>query len=112
VFGALAYAQTATVEVGFAFTANGKAFEAGKYEVTMPDANTVAIRGAGGTAVMPIITQLGRHDMDKDFELVFDKLDGMYLLSEVWFPVKDGYLLLDTKKAHEHAVIGGSNPHK
>ncbi len=59
---------------------------------------------------MTALTGLGRHDKDVDTELVFDKIGGKFLLSEVWFPGRDGYLLLATKDAHEHAVVGGSNP--
>jgi len=110
---ALAYAQTPTsIEVGFPFVAGGKTLAAGKYTIEMPDVNTVSIYGPGGKSIMVVLTQLGRHDKDTDLELVFDKLDGKYHLSEVWFPEQDGYLLLATKKPHEHAVIGGSYARK
>jgi hypothetical protein len=112
VSGILAYAQTATIDISFPFTAGSKAFAAGKYTVDMPDANTIAIRSAGGASIMAVITRLGRHDKDTDFELVFDKVGDQYLLSEAWFPGEDGYLLLTTKEAHKHAVLGGSNPRK
>jgi hypothetical protein len=110
--GALVYAQSAEVNIDFPFTVAGKALPAGKYTVEMPDANSIAVRGAAGAGVMVVLTQLGRHDKDKDLELVFDKVGDAYLLSEVWFPDQDGYLLLSTKEAHSHAVLGGSNPRK
>ncbi len=111
--GALAYAQTPTsVEIGFPFVAGGKTLEAGKYTVEMPNADTISLFGPGGKSLMVVLTRLGRHDKDTDLELVFDKLDGKYHLSEVWFPEQDGYLLLATKKLHEHAVIGGSYSRK
>jgi hypothetical protein len=113
--GALAYAQTATAEIGFPFVAGGKDFAAGKYSFELQSTGTGAVillRGAAGTKELLSLTTLGRHDRDQEFEVVFDKVGGKFLLSEVWFPEKDGYLLLSTKEAHEHAVVGGSNPRK
>lgn len=108
----LAYAQTGSVKIDFSFMANGKTLQPGTYTVTMPNENAVAFDGPGGKAMMVVLTQLGRHDQDTALEAVFDIVDGKYLLSEVWFPEHDGYLLLSTKQAHKHAVVGGSNPHK
>jgi hypothetical protein len=62
--------------------------------------------------LIPVITMLGRHDRDPDAEFVFDKIAGKTVLSEVWLPRKDGFLLLATKGPHEHTVVGGSNPRK
>lgn len=108
----LAYAQTGSVKIDFPFMANGKTLQPGTYTVTMPNESAVAFDGPGGKAMMVVLTQLGRHDQDTALEVVFDIVDGKYLLSEVWFPEHDGYLLLSTKQAHKHAVVGGSNPHK
>ena len=110
--GALVYAQSLTVNIDFPFQAGHKTLPAGTDTVEKPDDNSIAIRGASGAAVLVILTQLGRHDVDKDLELVFDKVGDQNLLSEVWFPGQDGYLLLSTKQAHAHAVVGGSNPHR
>jgi hypothetical protein len=112
VSGALAHAQTGTIEIGFPFVAGGKAFAPGKYTIEMPDANSIALRSASGSAIMVVLTQLGRHDKDRDCELVFDKVGDKSLLSEVWFPDRDGYLVLSSKEAHTHAVVGGSNPRR
>lgn len=110
---AFAYAQTGTVKIDFPFTAGSKMLQPGMYTLTMPDANAIAFDGPGGKAVMVVLTMLGRRgDQSTDLEVVFDKVDGKYLLSEVWFPEHDGYLLLSTKVAHEHAVVGGSKPRK
>jgi hypothetical protein len=62
--------------------------------------------------LLSCFTRLGRHDRDAEPEIVFDKLGGKFLLSEVWLPGQDGYLLLTTKEQHDHAVLGGSNPRK
>jgi type 1 fimbria pilin len=108
----MAYAQRGTVKIDFPFMAGSKTLQPGTYTVTMPNEYAIAFDGPGGKAVMVVLTMLGRHDRDTDLEVVFDKVDGKYLLSEVWFPEHDGYLLLSTKQAHSHAVVGGSNPHK
>jgi hypothetical protein len=62
--------------------------------------------------MMPVITRLGRHDNDTDPELIFDKVGGKFLLSELWLPDLDGFLVLNTPVDHEHRVLGGSRPHK
>ncbi len=99
--------------IDFAFVAGGKPMTAGKYTVDVQSDGVVFLRGAAGSSgVMPVITTLGRHDLDQDPELVFDKVDGRMLLSEIWLPGKDGLLVLATKQSHEHAVIGGSNPRR
>lgn len=115
--GATAYAQNAqnsvNVNIDFAFVAAGKEMPAGAYEFEV-EKMTVVMRSVKGSAlavVMPAFTRLGRHDADRDPELVFDKVGGKLLLSELWIPDKDGYLLLDTPVNHDHRVIGGSRPH-
>jgi hypothetical protein len=64
---------------------------------------------AGAAAVLPVVTRLGRHDTDQNIELVFDKVKGERLLSEIW-PAggKDGYCVLATSAEHTHYVMGGS----
>jgi hypothetical protein len=114
--GVTAHAQTAlkiSAEIGFPFVAGDKDMPAGRYTVAVTEAGPVMITGPGGVrAMLPIITTLGRHDQDPDSELVFDKVNGKPVLSEIWMPKKDGLLLLATKGPHEHAVLGGSNPRK
>ena len=86
---------------------------AGKYGVEVMPAGTVMLTGPNGArAMLPVITRLGRHDQDADSEFVFDKVDGKSVLSEIWMPKQDGWLVLATSKPHEHAVLGGSNPRK
>ena len=113
--GAVASAQQQiAADIGFSFVAGGKEMAAGKYTIEVTGAvGPILLRGSAGTSgVMSVITTLGRHDLDKDPELVFDKVDGKLILSEVWLPGKDGLLVLATKQPHEHAVVGGSNPRK
>jgi hypothetical protein len=112
--GAIAHAQTVSAEITFPFAAGGKEMAAGKYSVDVVAGNLqLRLTGpAGERMIMPVITLLGRHDKDADAEFVFDKVGGKTLLSEVWMPGLDGYLLVATSAPHDHAVVGGSNPHK
>ena len=114
-FGTMTYAQSVTrVKIDFAFVAGGKEMPAGAYEFVV-DSGRIVVRaqdGKGTPIMMAVITRLGRHDADTDPELIFDKIGGKLLLSEVWLPDADGYLLLNTPVDHEHRVLGGSRPHK
>ena len=100
--------------IDFAFVVADKDMPAGSYSLEA-GGGRVTVRpqnGKGTTAMLPILTRLGRHDNDADAELIFDKLDGKLHLSELWVPGVDGFLLLATAKEHDHAVHGGSRPHK
>ena len=111
--GALAYAETAKVEIKFDFKAGGQAKPAGVYTVETTPNGPISLKGPSGEGLfMPVMTRLGRHDLDADPELVFDSINGEFYLSEVWFPGQDGYLLLGTKEQHDHRVLGGSKPRK
>ncbi len=112
---AAAHAQDrARVNIDFAFDAGGQPYQAGAYDIeaTRERAIVRPVSGQGTPVIMTVITRLGRHDKDPDPELVFDKVGGKFLLSELWFPGADGYLVLNTPTDHEHRVLGGSNPHK
>ena len=111
--GGMASAQGISAEIGFPFVAGGKEMPAGKYSVEVTTNGQVMLTGPDRRGIfMPVITRLGRHDKDPDAEFVFDKIEGKPVLSEIWLPAKDGYLVLATKGPHEHAVVGGSNPRK
>lgn len=106
--------RSVTTKIDFAFVLNGKTLPAGSYTLEA-DESRVILRPQAGKAegvIASVMTRLGRHDRDADPELVFDSIEGKYLLSEVWLPGEDGYLLLGTKERHDHRVIGGSNAHK
>jgi hypothetical protein len=117
--GTTAFAQataatSAVVKVDFPFVVKGEAMPAGTYLFQI-DKDQLLVRsqaGASQGAMLGILTRLGRHDRDAEPEIVFDKLGGKFLLSEVWLPGQDGYLLLTTKEQHDHAVLGGSNSRK
>ncbi len=114
-FGTTAYAQSATrVKIDFAFVAAGKEMPAGAYEFKAAAGRVVLqpMDQKAASIIFPVITRLGRHDADADPELIFDKVDGKLVLSELWLPNSDGYLLANTPGDHEHRVLGGSRPHK
>jgi hypothetical protein len=101
-------AQSATVDIGFPFTAGGKSFPAGTYRIDgSPDGPVVlrATKPPGEIVSMMVITFLGRHDNDTFPELVFDKTASGLYLSEVWMPGLDGWLVLSTKERHQHQVL-------
>jgi hypothetical protein len=101
-----------TVNIDFAFVAAGTDMEAGAYALQAEPGKVTmgATTPKGKSVIMPVLTRLGRHDADTQVELVFDKVDGKLSLSEVWFPERDGYLVLNTPGDHEHRVLGGSRP--
>lgn len=106
--GALASAQSVTTDIKFPFVAAGKDMAAGKYTIGMTPAGSLRVSSTtGASIIMPVITTLGRHDKDPDAELVFDKIEGKLVLSEIWLPGKDGYLVSADSKPHEHVVAGG-----
>ncbi len=103
----LAFGASMTVDIGFPFMAGNKSFPAGKYTVEIVDPNVITISAAGERMTLEVLTRLGRRGNDTSAELVFDKVGDQSLLSEVW-PAGggDGYLVLSTKGAHTHAVVG------
>ncbi len=108
----LAYSQAIhlTVDIPFAFTAEGKLLPAGHYEFT-PETNNQVVRVQGprkGTAVMAlVITRIAGdiHTTANDAHIVFDKVGDSYTLSEIWAPGNDGFLMHVTKEKHTHHVI-------
>ena len=100
----------ARVDIGFSFHAAGRVLPAGSYRIAPGAADSIIVESekvAADRVILPIITLLGRHDLDREPELIFDKLNGQLHLSEVWLPGRDGYCLLTTKGPHEHHVVGG-----
>lgn len=106
-----AYGQPSSIKakIDFPFTVEGKVLPAGQYEFVRDDAAQVfRVQGEGKTsALVPILTRLAgeMHTTPQDGHLVFDVVGETYLLSEIWIPAHDGYLLLATKGPHGHKVI-------
>jgi hypothetical protein len=100
---------TVKAKIEFPFTVEGKVLPAGQYEFVRDNlAATFRVQGEGKIgALATILTRLAgeMHTTPQDAHLVFDKVGDTYLLSEIWFPTEDGYLLLATKGKHAHKVI-------
>ncbi len=99
----------------FAFVAN-KAFTAGKqvlppgrYSVQFDGSNGFVLKGSGKEVRVSVITRLARTlPANADARFVFDALDnGDQLLSEIWLPGEDGYLVCTMEKAHHHVMLEG-----
>ena len=104
------YGQQSTIKatIDFPFMVGNKTLPAGPYEfVRDADAQSFAVRGGGNTAVIAIITRFARelHTTMQDAHVVFDQVNGNYMLSEVVIPGEDGYMLLATKETHTHKVM-------
>lgn len=106
--GSVAVAQDVTiVNVPFKFTVANKVMNPGKYEVRVNEDRTmIMVTPEKGNAVMvPAITRLGMQQQLTDAKLIFDRVGDLYTLSEVWLPAEDGYLVHDTKQAHQHHIV-------
>lgn len=101
--------QALKAKIDFSFTVEGKVLPAGQYEFTRDSlAQVFRVEGEGkNIALVPILTRLSgeMHTTPQDAHLVFDVVDGKYMLSELWIPGEDGYLVLATKGKHEHKVM-------
>lgn len=105
------YGQQPTInaKIGFSFTVEGKILPPGPYEFRRDaEAKVFRVQGEGTNgALANILTRLAgdMHTTPQDSHLVFDVVDGIYMLSEIWYPGEDGYLVLATKGKHEHKVV-------
>jgi hypothetical protein len=107
--GAIAHAETASFNIGFAFTAGGRALPAGRYQIEINASGPVLLRGNAKDSgvILSVLTRLGPRDMKTTKELVFDKVGDKVTLSEIWLAGEDGYLLVATPEKHTHVVVGG-----
>ena len=100
--------------IDFPFVAGSTQCPAGSYDFES-DGTKVTLRSTdpkGPSAILLILTRLGRHDKDKGAEFIFDKVGDQMKLSEIWPSEQDGFLVLVSPEAHEHRVVGGSSPRK
>ena len=102
----------ADFKIPFDFVAGSKAFTAGQYSLT-PDmtGEILTLRPMAGKesgAVLAVEARLGERKQASEPELIFDKLNGKYYLSELHVPGEDGYLVLATKGAHTHESVKGA----
>ncbi len=113
----LATASTATAadrvkaNIPFAFEVGKKAMPAGDYDIVIDRSVghiTIQQDAKKGTeALAAILTYLAppQHGGSDHAHLVFDKVGGQTILSEVWEPNMDGVLIYLTKGPHEHHVL-------
>jgi hypothetical protein len=95
--------------VPFEFTAEGKVFPAGNYTFT-PTAERMVIQIAGpnkAEGLARVITRLASqfHTEATDAHVVFDEVGDKHILSEIWIPEEEGYVLHVTKEKHTHRVL-------
>ncbi len=107
---AFAQSQSLRVTIRHAFTAGEKQFPAGQYQISRdPGLRFIRIAAADGknAAQVPILTRIAAstHNTPKDAHLVFDKIGQTHVLSELWIPGQDGFVLNAPTGQHEHEVI-------
>ena len=97
------------VKIEFPFTVAGKVLPAGQYQFERDDAGQFfrVTSEAKNSAMALIITRLAgaMHTTQGDSHFVFDVVGESYLLSEIWIPGEDGYMLASTKDKHDHKVL-------
>lgn len=104
-----AYAQNVPVlrvHVPFDFKAGGKDFASGDYRLRQADTGVITLESDGKQqrAFLSPITTLAR-STHSDLLLVFDNVGDNRVLSEVWFPNRDGALVHVERGKHEHSVV-------
>ena len=105
--GAWAQAQAPSMKIGFDFLAAGKELSSGKYTIEVTPAGHVVLRAEKGGAVADLtpLKSLGRGDNVQEPKLVFDTIGSVRVLSEVWLPGQDGYLVGTSSGPHEQEVL-------
>jgi hypothetical protein len=111
VAGLAVFAQLAEIKatIDFPFKVEGKVLPAGAYDFVRDD-SAAAFRvtdGGKNSAIALIQTRLSSeiHTTPADAHIVFDKIGETCLLSEIWIPGQDGYVIMVTKGPHEHKVV-------
>lgn len=108
----VAHAQTQSLKVTIrhAFTAGGKQFPAGQYQVSRdPNVKFIRLASTDGknAAQVPILTRIAAamHNTPKDAHLIFDRIGQTHVLAELWIPGQDGFVLNAPADQHEHEVL-------
>ncbi len=101
--------QPQVIETTFPFEVGGKTVPAGKYEVEQTAPNLLVFRpasGKGATIEAPVLTRLAKPLTPITTpDVVFDKVNDSYFISEVWLPGEDGFLLGGIKEPHTHQRV-------
>ncbi len=94
-------------DIPFQFTAGGKSFPAGTYEVrvgSLTEVLTLTNTKTRETFNVPVLTRLGSRS-PQEASLVFDKVKDQNVLSELYFPGEDGFHVAGTPGQHSHVVV-------
>ena len=121
-FVALGFSQVAGAQAQYdfkissSFVANGKTLPAGNYVFSVnPAGDVVTLESKdtkGSSALLAVETRISERKPLAEPEVVFDKLNGQLLVSELLVPGEDGYLLLVTKAKHTHESMKGARAKK
>jgi hypothetical protein len=92
------------------FTVGDQLLPAGRYSISTEAGDPAKLHihnMAGETcAWLPVITRLAQHVHDESrVRMVFDRVGGQHMLSEVWLTGEDGYLVRGTPKDHSHEIV-------
>jgi hypothetical protein len=110
------YAQSKGSEmvakVSFEFKAGEKMFPAGTYRFarrsTSAPSLVITPEKGGESTMVAVVTRLAqrvRTSAETEGSLVFDKVGQDHVLSEVWMPGQDGFLVGATTGEHQHEVV-------
>ena len=98
-------------KVAFDFHVGDKLYPAGSYQVLRryPMATSLVITNdEGDETSLPVIALLARQEHDAHSttgNLVFNRVGDERVLSEVWLPGEDGYLVYGTVEPHQHQIV-------
>ncbi len=98
--------EALTASIPFPFKAGGKDLPAGTYLIQAPMSGELVIRNedTGETAFAPYLSRLSAKDVVKA-EIVFDKTEDQYYLSEIHLPGIDGFELVGAPGKHTHVRV-------
>jgi hypothetical protein len=96
------------VKVPFKFEAGDAAHPSGEYTIIQNNNGadtTIELRGGGAQFELQVVTRLAPEGKIDVAKLVFDRTGDRHVLSEVWLPGQDGFLVTATKGEHTHDVV-------
>ncbi len=107
---AWAQAQGSPVKIGFNFLVAGKILSSGTYSIEPTSSGTVVLKNKRGqvAAELKPIKSLGLNGGEQEPKLVFILSDTMKVLSEIWLPGHEGYLVGTVTGSNERQIVGGS----
>jgi mono/diheme cytochrome c family protein len=99
--------QQLTAKIPFEFSIGKKVLQAGTYKFVPKSGSpwmTISSATQGSSSV-GVISRLAANSFLRDATLVFDKSGDKRIMSEVWIPGGDGYLVHLTSPGHTHEVV-------